>query len=140
MESYPFLHPMRVQFNPFKQNPQEIWITSFGDGIRIGIDQVTDVSSAGFSVSGLEMKAFPNPFNDFLQVEIISEYSGDCTLELIDISGNRIFENFRKLEKGKNNFALKTPDLLTGSYILRAGIFGNQGVKKQKIIIVPCMK
>jgi len=32
--SYPFRQPERVFFNPYK--PNEIWVTSFGNGIRIG--------------------------------------------------------------------------------------------------------
>jgi hypothetical protein len=32
--SYPFLHPLRVFFNP--SNSKEIWITSFGNGLRVG--------------------------------------------------------------------------------------------------------
>ena len=34
VESYPFKHPMRVFFNPYK--PGEVWVTSFGNGIRVG--------------------------------------------------------------------------------------------------------
>jgi photosystem II stability/assembly factor-like uncharacterized protein len=32
--AYPFMHPMRVIFNPHKDG--EIWITSFGNGLRVG--------------------------------------------------------------------------------------------------------
>src|SRR6185503_2240377 len=32
--SYPFRQPERVFFNPY--NPNEIWITSFGNGLRVG--------------------------------------------------------------------------------------------------------
>lgn len=32
---YPFRQPERVFYNPF--NPQEIWVTSFGNGLRVGI-------------------------------------------------------------------------------------------------------
>lgn len=32
--SYPFRHPERVFFNPF--NRREMWVTSFGNGIRVG--------------------------------------------------------------------------------------------------------
>jgi hypothetical protein len=32
--SYPFRQPERVFFNPF--NPLEIWVTSFGNGMRVG--------------------------------------------------------------------------------------------------------
>jgi photosystem II stability/assembly factor-like uncharacterized protein len=34
VESYGFKHPLRVQFNP--QKPTEMWVTSFGNGIRVG--------------------------------------------------------------------------------------------------------
>ncbi len=33
--SYPFLHPVRVFFNP--ANPKEVWIASFGNGLRVGV-------------------------------------------------------------------------------------------------------
>jgi hypothetical protein len=32
--NYPFRQPERVYFNPF--NPAEIWVTSFGNGLRVG--------------------------------------------------------------------------------------------------------
>jgi photosystem II stability/assembly factor-like uncharacterized protein len=32
--SYPFGHPQRIFFNPFK--PGEVWVGSFGNGIRVG--------------------------------------------------------------------------------------------------------
>ncbi len=32
-ETYPFDHPTRVFYNPY--NPEEIWITSFGNGMRV---------------------------------------------------------------------------------------------------------
>lgn len=40
--SYPFRQPERVFFNPF--NPNEIWITSFGNGLRVG-------NTCGYSLS-----------------------------------------------------------------------------------------
>jgi len=40
--SYPFRQPERVFFNPF--NPNEIWITSFGNGLRVG-------NACGYSLS-----------------------------------------------------------------------------------------
>ncbi len=35
VSSYPFAQPERVKFNPY--NPNEIWVTSFGNGIRKGV-------------------------------------------------------------------------------------------------------
>jgi hypothetical protein len=34
VKSYPFAHPLRIQFNPYAKN--EMWVTSFGNGIRVG--------------------------------------------------------------------------------------------------------
>src|SRR6185503_17580079 len=42
--SYPFRQPERVFFNPF--NPNEIWITSFGHGLRVG-----SVNTCSYSLS-----------------------------------------------------------------------------------------
>lgn len=39
VENYPFRQPERVFFNPY--NPAEIWITSFGDGLKLGIQSIT---------------------------------------------------------------------------------------------------
>lgn len=43
--SYPFRQPERVFYNPF--NPDEIWVTSFGHGLRVG----SVGSTCGFSLS-----------------------------------------------------------------------------------------
>lgn len=40
--SYPFRQPERVFFNPY--NPNEIWVTSFGNGLRVG-------NTCGYSLS-----------------------------------------------------------------------------------------
>ena len=34
VESYGFKHPLRVQFDPYHES--ELWVTSFGNGIRVG--------------------------------------------------------------------------------------------------------
>ena len=34
LSGYPFRFPSRVFFNPY--DPNEIWVTSFGDGMRLG--------------------------------------------------------------------------------------------------------
>ncbi len=40
--SYPFRQPERVFFNPY--NPSEVWVTSFGNGLRVG-------NTCGYSLS-----------------------------------------------------------------------------------------
>jgi hypothetical protein len=43
--SYPFRQPERVFYNPY--NPNEIWVTSFGNGIRVGTACAFTLSSTG---------------------------------------------------------------------------------------------
>ena len=33
--NYPFMHPVRMIFNPFNEN--ELWVTSFGNGLKLGL-------------------------------------------------------------------------------------------------------
>lgn len=40
VESYPFRQPERVFFNPF--SPDEVWVTSFGHGMRVGSSSASD--------------------------------------------------------------------------------------------------
>ncbi len=60
VESYPFRQPERVFFNPFNAN--EMWVTSFGNGMKSGLMNSTFIgekspANAGFSV-------IPNPFSE----------------------------------------------------------------------------
>jgi photosystem II stability/assembly factor-like uncharacterized protein len=35
LSDYHFMHPLRVVYNPY--NPREVWVTSFGGGLRVGV-------------------------------------------------------------------------------------------------------
>jgi hypothetical protein len=37
VSAYPFMHPERVFFNPYQ--PAEVWVTSFGNGMKVGSTQ-----------------------------------------------------------------------------------------------------
>jgi photosystem II stability/assembly factor-like uncharacterized protein len=53
--SYPFRQPMRVFFNPYK--PQEVWVTSFGNGLKVG----TDPSIVVLPLELLDFQGFAEP-------------------------------------------------------------------------------
>jgi photosystem II stability/assembly factor-like uncharacterized protein len=46
---YPFRQPERVFYNPYR--PDEFWVTSFGNGMRVGGSSVVQLPSAPFLVS-----------------------------------------------------------------------------------------
>jgi hypothetical protein len=44
---YPFRFPTRVFFNPYDTN--EVWVTSFGNGMRLGRGERTEAAPAHYS-------------------------------------------------------------------------------------------
>jgi hypothetical protein len=65
VESYPFRQPERVYFNPYK--PSEIWVTSFGNGMKVGDMNAPSSTSNLFKNNGLT--TYPNPAADHIYFE-----------------------------------------------------------------------
>ena len=65
--SYPFRQPQRVFFNPY--NPNEVWVTSFGNGMKFG-----HINSTGiFELAGIPNENLiicPNPSNGVFSVQL----------------------------------------------------------------------
>jgi hypothetical protein len=82
VEAYPFRQPERVFFNPF--NPGEMWVTSFGNGMKSGSMNSTATGAhepaTGFSV-------FPNPCTGEFQIN--AARPGD-TYEIYNCLGLKI--------------------------------------------------
>lgn len=83
LESYPFQQPTRVFFNP--HNIKEVWVASFGNGLRKGIDD-TSVSVLTEEYSLPTIDAFPIPTQSelFVHTKGIQGYS---ILKLFDLHG-----------------------------------------------------
>lgn len=60
VNSYPFRQPERVFFNPYNQN--EMWVTSFGNGMKKGLIIPTGTSEIGRDIFAIDV--YPNPFNE----------------------------------------------------------------------------
>ncbi len=106
---YPFRQPERVFFNPYKKN--EVWVTSFGNGLRVGNLTQTSVNfveeTQGWSVH-------PNPTADFLNVDWKNEQKG--VFEIFDLTGRMIMQ-------GKTSGVKQVIDarrLVPGVYFLKA--------------------
>lgn len=86
LSEYPFMHPQRVFFNPYNSN--EVWVTSFGNGMRKGTTGGLDapqnltITAVGDSLS-CRWQAVPGAANYFIWS---SDNTGapfeDYTLEL----------------------------------------------------------
>lgn len=67
----------------------------------------------------LVSKVFPNPFNQALNIELMSAFSGEVWIQLYDIQGKEVFEASEKIVKGQNNFTIMLEGLTNGLYNLQ---------------------
>jgi photosystem II stability/assembly factor-like uncharacterized protein len=111
VNNYPFKQPERVFFNPFNTN--EIWVSSFGNGMKMGTLQPSGV--AEFSAA-LKLEIYPNPASAFCTVIVPSGNAGK-ELFLFDSFGRIV--RAVKVSEGLNQIDLN--GLAAGVYVARYG-------------------
>lgn len=93
-----------------------------GDGTAVNTLVLTEDNSSNVTnVLGqyANMKVFPNPVQETLNLEITSRTSGNFTLRFTDISGKVIRSEQLNLHSGLNETSLLVNDLEKGHYILQ---------------------
>ena len=84
--SYPFRNPQKVFFNPYNIN--EVWVTSFGNGIKMGTTNIpTAISENNFNNN--EFTIYPNPTNNILNI-VLSENIDVNKIIIYDVTGKEI--------------------------------------------------
>jgi hypothetical protein len=118
VSSYPFRQPERVYFNPF--NTAEMWVTSFGNGMKIG----SSIGTTGMPVfaNNPSVRVYPNPAKNVLNVVLPTE-TNYKRLTVYDISGRLIT---MMVPGNKTNLQINTETWVPGIYIL---YYGNESVK-----------
>jgi len=112
----------------FAQQTEDVSIGCLPDGILPIISLV--VPTPGYSnldtgINGtgndlLSVTAFPNPFQDVLQVEINVSEGASFRIEALNLLGERIYDNeMEDLLPGKYNLNLPATGFSTGMYLLR---------------------
>jgi photosystem II stability/assembly factor-like uncharacterized protein len=98
VSEYPFRHPMRVSFNPYREN--EVWVTAFGGGIKKGGDSSSGIGNPE-EVFPPEIMVYPNPCDDVLHCRL-TRPSAVQTITLIDPAGRalRVVETRQAEETG----------------------------------------
>lgn len=119
VESFPFQHPVRAYFNPYK--PEELLVTTFGSGVY-----KTDLSINKVSPIPLTWRIFPNPSQDFIQIDSKGQRG---MLEVFDLQGNLQLRQ----AISPQGFTLQKTELGGGIYILRMRGERNRS-KIQKVI------
>ncbi|MCC6721429.1 MAG: T9SS type A sorting domain-containing protein [Bacteroidia bacterium] len=82
VESYPFRHPVRVNFNPY--NNSEICISGFGSGMMFG---KTNSGASIRKISKIKtLHIYPNPAKSYIQIDLNNNFS----YEIFSITGEKI--------------------------------------------------
>ncbi|HXC03637.1 MAG TPA: T9SS type A sorting domain-containing protein, partial [Bacteroidia bacterium] len=110
--SYPFKQPERVFFNPYNAN--EMWIASFGNGMKSGLLVPTGIVE--FKNADQKLLLFPNPTQG--KITIQRELAGKAqTLELFNALGQAI----RNMTLEPMQTEMDLSGLAPGIYILKLG-------------------
>jgi photosystem II stability/assembly factor-like uncharacterized protein len=114
--SYPYRQPERVYFNPY--NPDEMWVSSFGNGMKVGNFTVTNVLNKS-DQNSRELLIYPNPNQRNFSINFNSDYSGPGVLEIYDLSGHKVYSDQISIDHKQNHLSREMKFLKEGVYILR---------------------
>jgi hypothetical protein len=78
----------------------------------------------------IKMKAYPNPFHDYLDVEFEITVSSEIVLDLFDTRGNILKQRSVICQHGQNSIRMQTGDLPAGIYFLNLTTSGYNMVRK----------
>ena len=80
---------------------------------------------------GINVQAYPNPFNSTLTVDITTNKADLVTVDVFDISGRKVLSNQYTAEDGSNSFVIKKAnELQSGIYFIKVQIAGTEKVIK----------
>jgi hypothetical protein len=83
--SYPFKQPERVFFNPYNTN--EMWIASFGNGMKSGLLVPTGTNDLGMPTEGL--RVYPNPSQGRFTIQL-ADFKKPATLHVFNMMGQEL--------------------------------------------------
>lgn len=110
VQNYPFQQPERVFFNPF--NAQEVWVTSFGNGMKTGTISTT-TGMLDFGSKEDEIIIYPNPASEKISVLLKSGVEKSSYI-IMDITGREVL--FGSISN--QNQEINTSALSKGVYVL----------------------
>ncbi|MDI1233315.1 MAG: T9SS type A sorting domain-containing protein [bacterium] len=112
VNSYIFRQPERIYFNPYK--PGELWITSFGNGLKVGHVKRNLGSGLGKVLAKPQIMVYPNPASAVLN--IVSEENIQ-EVALYDLMGKQLLSYSLRLNG--NYFMLNVQEFSKGIYLLK---------------------
>ncbi len=133
LTAYPFEHPSRVFFNPYNSN--EVWICSFGNGLRMGSLNPTGIATLDFPKSVSDFSLMPNPGKEDLQLMVNIESKQKVYIYIQDAIGREtkvLFNNI--LNSGMTVMKFDLSNISPGIYFISVrGEFGSVSKKWIKL-------
>lgn len=105
-------------------NTQTVQNVVYSNGTALG---VSDLSAE------VKLSVYPNPASHEVTLEFGEIPAGFCNIELVNISGQKVFTTSEKLNYGRNKISVPTSNLPSGIYMLRAT--GEGFSKMEKLVI-----
>jgi len=131
VSSYPFRQPERVFYNPYDLN--EVWVTSFGNGMRVG--NMNSTGMADFAGKNSDnVVVYPNPNDGNCMVRMEMKQSSDAVIRVTDMTGRTIFSQNILLRSGDNMIPLSIKSISKGIYSLQVTTF-TEGVRSSMLLI-----
>ncbi len=93
------------------------------NNVRLGVPESDELPLQ------LSLKAFPNPVQDLVTVEVLAPRAGAVTFEVLDLQGRPLQQRSEQLTEGLNQVEFRLGTLPTGIYLIQAvDALGQQGV------------
>lgn len=109
VESYPYLRPKRVFFNPF--DVDEIWVTTMGGAVWQGSTDPNSTSSLPLANDLLQISNHPNPFSETTLLSFKLPESSAVQLKIFNTKGHFIKEIKGYFQKGNQQLLIQKEDL-----------------------------
>lgn len=113
VDAYPFRQPERVFFNPY--NPDEIWVTSFGNGMKKALINTVDIAEP--YLTDRHFSAFPNPNDGLFRLRSTNMSQPDLIhVEVYSLTGAKVYETS---DNQSEDFVIDIAKHPAGLYMVR---------------------
>ena len=132
--TYPFRQPERVFYNPYNSN--EIWVSSFGGGLRVGNTLTGIIPISGEIPMEYKLNQnYPNPFNPNTKIVFGLPGSSHVKLVIYDILGREIAIAVNEiLQAGEYSVDWNASGFPSGVYFYR--LIAGDYTKTNKMVLV----
>jgi hypothetical protein len=127
LPQYPFRQPNRVYFNPYNAN--EIWVNSFGNGLRMG--DLISTGNNNVKENMNEVNVYPNPNTGIFTVELKCNKIESSILEVYNLSGEKVYTCELNKAISQVNVGLQP----TGMYLYRVINLNSQLIGEGKLLV-----